>query len=65
MPDDTDKVLKEIPPDLQTEYALAGKPHLQELTVSDLNNLTQALMEHVRKGGKPKGNMCCTTMCCP
>ncbi len=58
------KALDGIPKNLQKEYGL-NKPHLGTLTVSDLNNLSQALMEHMRQGGKPKPGMCCTTMCCP
>jgi hypothetical protein len=59
----TKKILALIPTNLKKEYDL-NKPHLKDLTVSDLNNITQAVMEHTRKGGKITGQSCCTTMCC-
>lgn len=55
-------VLKKV--NLQ-EYDL-NKPHLKQLTVSDLNNLSQAIMENARKGGTVHSgrSCCCTQMCC-
>jgi hypothetical protein len=56
-----------IPASVQKEYQIEGK--LGGLTVSDMNNISQALMETASKGkGKvPTGGgcqMCCCVMCC-
>jgi hypothetical protein len=58
----TKKVVAALSRQLQKEYEL-NKSYLKNLTVDDLNNLSQALLEHYRKGGKPVGGGC-TSMCC-
>jgi hypothetical protein len=59
------KISEVIPDDLLSEYEL-NKDHLKNVTVSDINNITQAFLEMHRKGAKPRGGGCqmCTCGMC-
>ena len=57
------KILESMPKDLLGEYDLE-KPYLKDLTIDDLNNVSQAILEAARKGHKVAGACCCCTMCC-
>ncbi|WP_447599800.1 hypothetical protein [Nitrospira sp. Nam80] len=57
------KILEVIPKELIQKYDL-NVPTLRDVSVSDINNLNEAIQELEVKGTKPRGVMCCTGMCC-
>jgi hypothetical protein len=61
-----DKKITEILDDATLTSYEIDKHRVKDLTISDINNLSQALMETVRKRGPSGGGcqMCCCAMCC-
>lgn len=60
------KISEVIPEDLLREYELK-KDSVKDVTISDVNNISQALMEMSRKGVAPRGGgcqICCCAICC-
>jgi len=57
-----------IPQDMREDYDI-NKEYLKRVTMSDISNISQALMEQARKGPAPTATgggcqMCCCAMCC-
>jgi hypothetical protein len=53
-------ILSTISPDIQKKHKL-NKPYLAKVTVSDLKNLSKAIVE---SKAKPGGRACNTCCCC-
>jgi hypothetical protein len=57
------KALSRLPEDLRKKFKL-DKPHLQEVTVSDLKALGMALKERGTRPSDKQGRACSTCCCC-